>query len=99
MENPRKSGDLWSGLALAALGLYIVVQAWQWEYLGPDGPGPGFFPLWYGVAIFALSVLLVGSHFRRAQPRPNPVDWNRVGRALSSLLAIADTPSPFYSTD
>jgi len=90
MENPtRKTGDLWSGLALAALGLYIVVQAWQWEYLGPDGPGPGFFPLWYGIAIFALSVLLVGSHFKRAQPRPNPVDWTRVGRALSTWLALA----------
>ena len=42
-------GDVASGVVLAGLGFYIVVQAWRWEYLGPDGPGPGFFPLWYGV--------------------------------------------------
>jgi hypothetical protein len=36
---PRKFGtaDFTSGLALAALATYIL-QARQWEYLGPDGP-------------------------------------------------------------
>jgi len=29
------------------------------EYLGTDGPGAGFFPLWYGVAILGLSLLLI----------------------------------------
>jgi len=84
----RGSGDLWSGLALALLGAGIVAQAWQWEYLGPDGPGPGFFPLWYGLAMLALSALLVVSNLRRA-PRPNPVEWSRVGRALCAWLALA----------
>ena len=85
----RGSGDLWSGLALALLGIYIVVQAWQWEYLGPEGPGPGFFPLWYGLAILALSALLVVSQLRRAPPRSKPVEWSRVARALSAWLALA----------
>ena len=49
------NADLWSGLALAALGGYIIVQASGWEYLGSDGPGPGFFPLWYGIAMAALN--------------------------------------------
>jgi len=85
----RASGDLWSGCALALLGIYIVVQASQWEYVGPDGPGPGFFPLWYGIAILALAALLVVSHFRRASARRNPIDWRRVARALSTWLALA----------
>jgi putative tricarboxylic transport membrane protein len=85
----RASGDLWSGLALALLGLYIVAQAWQWDYLDAEGPGPGFFPLWYGLAILALSIVLVVSHFRRAPSRGNPVDWRRVARALSTWLALA----------
>jgi len=84
----RSSGDLWSGLALALLGVTIVVQAWQWEYLGPEGPGPGFFPLWYGLAMLALSALLVVSNLRRA-PRRTPVEWSRVARALSAWLALA----------
>jgi putative tricarboxylic transport membrane protein len=54
-----RSADFWSGLVLGGLGAYIIVTASQWEYLGQDGPGPGFFPLWYGIAMSALSLLLV----------------------------------------
>ncbi|HMH19556.1 MAG TPA: tripartite tricarboxylate transporter TctB family protein [Burkholderiales bacterium] len=85
----RNSGDLWSGLALAALGLYIIVQAWQWEYLSPEGPGAGFFPLWYGIAMLALSAALVVSSQRGRSAGEKPVDWKRVGRAFSTWFALA----------
>src|SRR5258708_19415724 len=87
-EGTRKSGDLWSGVALAALGLYIVFQARQWEYLGPDGPGAGFFPLWYGLAILGLSLLLVVSHFRRRSAHGKAIDWTRLGRAFSTWFPL-----------
>jgi putative tricarboxylic transport membrane protein len=87
-DGTRKSGDLWSGVALAALGLYIIVQARQWEYLGPEGPGPGFFPFWYGVAMLGLSALLIVSHLRRVSARRNPIEWVKVGRALSTWLSL-----------
>jgi len=87
-DGTRKSGDLWSGVALAALGLYIIIQAGQWEYLGPEGPGPGFFPLWYGVAMLALSALVIVSHLRRGYARGNAIDWTRLGRALSTWFAL-----------
>lgn len=54
-----RNGDVLSGLALAALGAYIVQQASGWSYMTPDGPGAGFFPRWYGIAMIALSLLLV----------------------------------------
>ncbi|MGH8723899.1 MAG: tripartite tricarboxylate transporter TctB family protein, partial [Burkholderiales bacterium] len=76
--------DFWSGLALGGLGAYIVAQARGWEYLGPDGPGPGFFPLWYGIAMLALSLLLVISSFREQQG----VDWSGAGRALAAWGAM-----------
>jgi len=88
-EGTRKSGDLWSGIALAALGGYIIIQARQWEYLGPEGPGAGFFPLWYGIAILGLSALLIVSNLRRGAVRGNAIDWARLGRALSTWLALA----------
>src|SRR5260370_40855679 len=88
-EGTRKSGDLWAGVALAALGLSIVFQARQWEYLGPDGPGAGFFPLWYGLAILGLSLLLVVSHFRRRSAHGKAIAWTRLGRAFSTWLALA----------
>ena len=87
-DKTRKPGDLWSGLALAALGAYIVVQASRWDYLTPEGPGPGFFPLWYGIAMVALSAVLVVSHLRRRSSLRKTIAWNRVGRALSTWLAL-----------
>ena len=71
----RRSPDFWSGLALAALGGYIVVQARGWDYLTDDGPGPGFFPLWYGVGILACSLYLV------LFGKDSPSDWRGAGRA------------------
>ena len=94
-DETRKSGDLWSGVALAALGLYIVFQARQWEYLGPEGPGPGFFPLWYGVAMLGLSALLIVLHLRRGSARGNAVDWTRLGRAFSTWFALAASVALF----
>jgi len=87
---PRKLGtaDFTSGLALAALAAYIILQARQWEYLGPDGPGPGFFPLWYGIAMAALSGVLVVSSVWREKDTAR-VEWQKIGRALAVWLALA----------
>jgi len=79
----HRSPDFWSGLALAALGAYIVAQARGWDYLTDDGPGPGFFPLWYGVAILACSAWLV------AFGRSPKADWRGAGRALATWAAVA----------
>jgi putative tricarboxylic transport membrane protein len=78
-----RSPDFWSGLALAALGSYIVAEARGWEYLGEEGPGPGFFPLWYGIAMLALSLFLM------ARPTDVRVEWAGTGRALAAWAALA----------
>ncbi len=85
---PRKFGtaDFTSGLALAALATYTILQARQWEYLGPDGPG--FFPLWYGIAMAALSGVLVVSSMWREKDTGR-VEWQKIGRALAVWLALA----------
>jgi putative tricarboxylic transport membrane protein len=85
----RNSGDLLSGLALAALGVTVVVQARHWDYLGPDGPGAGFFPLWYGIAMIVLSLAVLASGLRRRAARAPAAQWSRSGRALSAWLAFA----------
>jgi putative tricarboxylic transport membrane protein len=87
------NADLWSGLALAALAGYIIVQASGWDYTGPDGPGAGFFPLWYGIAMAALSVALVASSVLRSAPES--VDWRGAGRAFAVWLALALSVAAF----
>ena len=79
----HRSPDFWSGLALAALGAYIVVQARGWDYLTDDGPGPGFFPLWYGIGILAGSAWLV------VFGKSPSGDWRGAGRALATWAAVA----------
>ena len=79
--------DFWSGLALGGLGVYIIAQAWQWEYLGNDGPGPGFFPVWYGIAIAALSLGLMLSSLRSVDTEK--IDWSGAGRAFVTWAALA----------
>ena len=82
-----KSGDFWSGLVLAALGAYVVASAYRWDYMTEEGPGPGFFPLWYGGIMLALSLLLaVGAVL---QPSRGPaVAWKDVSRALLAWVAF-----------
>lgn len=85
----RRSPDFWSGLGLAALGAYIVARASGWDYMTPEGPGPGFFPLWYGVAMLALSLFLV------VWPTSERVDWRGSGRSLATWAAIAMSIAAF----
>jgi putative tricarboxylic transport membrane protein len=85
----RNTGDLVSGAVLAGLGLFIIIEARRWDYVAPDGPGPGFFPMWYGIAMLALSLGLVAMALkRRAGGRGEPVNWPEVGRALFAWAAL-----------
>jgi putative tricarboxylic transport membrane protein len=75
---------------LAGVGIFIIVEARGWEYLGPDGPGPGFFPLWYGVCMVVLALLLVVTGVvQRAGAPARPVNWSEVGRALVAWTGLA----------
>jgi putative tricarboxylic transport membrane protein len=84
-----RNGDVVSGALLAALGIYIVVQAHAWKYYTPDGPGPGFFPTWYGLLMIALALGLVISAARRPRPQATPTrDSAGTIRALICWLAF-----------
>jgi len=85
-----KKGDVISGAVLAALGVFIITQALAWDYYTLDGPGPGFFPFWYGVAMVVLSLLLVLNAARVDSDGDKAgVDWPGTGRAMTVWLAFA----------
>ncbi|HEX4555887.1 MAG TPA: tripartite tricarboxylate transporter TctB family protein [Xanthobacteraceae bacterium] len=84
-----RDGDVISGAVLSALGLYIFLQAHQWNYTGPDGPGPGFFPTWYGLGMIALSLVMVGQKIRKGTlASDGAVDWRAAGRGLGTWAAF-----------
>ena len=64
-----RNGDVVSGAILMALGTYIVIQASIWPYYEVNGPGPGFFPLWYGILMIALSLGLIVSTARKPKAK------------------------------
>lgn len=89
MRELLRTGDFWAGLFFAALGAYIVSEARGWVYLAEDGPGAGFFPLWYGIAMLALSLaLVVGAAIRRADARPG-LRLHEISRAMACWAALA----------
>jgi putative tricarboxylic transport membrane protein len=84
-------GEVISGALLAALGVFILTEARKWTYSGPDGPGPGFFPTWYGIAIILLSLAVIIKPFVKPEPRDAANSVDRMGtiRALSTWAAFA----------
>lgn len=89
-KNLNKSELVAAGLLLA-LGISIVVQAWNWTYLTKDGPGPGFFPLWTGIGITLLSAGVAVLHVY-AVIRQRPVErtiWDGSVRVLAGWAGLA----------
>src|SRR5262245_6543922 len=84
-----RNGEAISGAVLAALGVYIFLQSRAWDYYTADGPGPGFFPTWYGVAMVVLSLALIVGRVRKASATDKPVAWRGAGRALATWAAFA----------
>jgi len=82
-----RDGDVISGAVLSALGVFIFLQAHQWTYTGPDGPGPGFFPTWYGLGMVALSLVMIGQKIARGI-EARTIDWRAAGRGLGTWAAF-----------
>lgn len=87
VQSKWMKGDVVSGAVLAALGAYILSEAWHWDYSTAEGPGPGFFPMWYGIAMVLLSLLLM-VRSALSETAGKPVDWTGVGRALTVWAAF-----------
>ena len=82
-----RRADFWSGLALGGLGAYIIVVASGWEYMGQDGPGPGFFPLWYGIVMAVLSLMLMV--FSVTSKESQVIDWSGARSAFVTWAAFS----------
>ena len=75
---------------LIALGLFVIQQSIGWEYMTRDGPGPGFFPIWIGIALVVLPVLYMASHvydLKRGEP-VHRTSWSGAGIILLSWAAF-----------
>lgn len=77
--------NLLAGLLLTALGAFILQQSLQWEFLGRNGPGVGFFPLVYGSLIVVLSLVLVIKSLRAARSAGSQAPGQAAGKVLAAV--------------
>lgn len=89
MKAFARKADFWAGLALTGLGAYVLSQAWSWSYMEEDGPGAGFFPLWYGAIMMVLSLLLVAGAVLKDGGTAATPRWHEMRRAMTCWLALA----------
>jgi putative tricarboxylic transport membrane protein len=83
-----RNGDVISGAILAVLGTFIVIQSAIWPYYSPDGPGPGFFPIWYGLLMVALSLWLIISAATKPKADAEKIFTINTRRALTVWFGL-----------
>jgi putative tricarboxylic transport membrane protein len=54
-----KDANFLAGLGLACLSIYILYAASRWTLFNSEGPGPGFFPVGYGLLMLGFSLALI----------------------------------------
>ncbi len=80
-----------AALCFIGLSVFVVWESWNLEYYTMLGPGPGFFPLWLGLAMGGLSLVwLVRVSGRSGGPKDVAFLPQRAGlvRILSVLAAL-----------
>jgi putative tricarboxylic transport membrane protein len=83
-------GDLFASLGLIALSAYILKEGSGWVVYGSEGPGPGFFPIMYGVIMLGLSLYLFQRSVRKGTGKSKgPLDHQGIARALATWAALA----------
>ncbi|MGV3651531.1 MAG: tripartite tricarboxylate transporter TctB family protein [Devosia sp.] len=86
-----RDGDVLAGAALAGLGAFVLATGAGYDYWSPSGPGPGFFPVWYGGLMITLSLGMIASRILRGITAGQPIDWPGLGRALFTWAAFVVT--------
>lgn len=86
-----RKGDIVSGLILIGLGIFIIQEAFQLDYVNEYGPGPGFLPLWIGIGFLALSswLMITSLLLRRTEQGVEDGTWGQMGRVLGVWVGLA----------
>lgn len=82
--------ELAASMLVTALGAFVTWHAAAWDYMTPDGPGPGFFPLWTGIALIVLPIVLLGAQLfdiRRGLSLER-IRWEGTSRVLAGWAAF-----------
>jgi putative tricarboxylic transport membrane protein len=97
-----KDANFLAGIALASLSIYVLNTASRWTLFNSEGPGPGFFPMGYGLIMLGFSLVLIYQRLtapvdRRPKVAPTMHDESGFRAALRSWVAIiASVPLMYF---
>lgn len=86
--------NLLAGIVVLLFGSVVVFSASQLAYKGEYGPGPGFLPLWIGIALIGCAIAAILKAIRQAghekgrfiQPKTHQVAFIFVTLVVTFLL-------------
>jgi hypothetical protein len=91
-----KKADQWSGLVFLITSVLICLGAAKLPYGNIHNPGPGFFPIWIGILLGALSMTLLVKTTRQGEQAKmigellaEKIRWGKVFLVLVALLLYA----------
>jgi putative tricarboxylic transport membrane protein len=97
-----KDANFLAGLALASLSAYILYTASHWTLFNREGPGPGFFPIGYGLIMLGFSLVLIYQRVTApvdTRPKVAPTELDKSGfkaALLSWFAIIASVPLMYF---
>ena len=83
-----RTADQVFAAALLGLGAYIVRNALAYGYMRDAVPGPGFFPLWIGLGLIALSAINLVRSVRGREVFASRFDGPTVVKALVITVIV-----------
>ncbi len=76
-----------ASLIFIAFGICVVIAARNMAYYTVIGPGPGFFPLWLGIAFVGLSIVLLCQVSLQSE-EPMEKDFIPTGVGVVRIISI-----------
>ena len=87
-----RRADRVGGLVLLLFAVGYSAGALRYPYWGANGPGSGFLPVWLGLGMAILALLLLVGATRRRDPGE---PWLPTGQALKRLIAVLGATALF----
>jgi putative tricarboxylic transport membrane protein len=81
----RMNRGVWAGIFILLFALLFFLQSLAFPYIGPLGPGPGFFPVWLSGILFILAILYIIESIKGANASEEPVPDKK---ALKNIVFI-----------
>ncbi|ATW27414.1 tripartite tricarboxylate transporter TctB family protein [Candidatus Formimonas warabiya] len=84
----RRANIITAALLLIS-SIYIIWEATRMEYMVDNVPGPGFLPLWCGVLLCFLAVLLLLTNIKKSTYNAAPMFNKKIYKNMGAVIGAS----------